>query len=264
MRHKRMALLCTVAAALLLCCEPRINAQQSAQATSPSARSSAHPPDLSGNWLVKSGSPSWDSSDPRGENPEHLAMTPWALERMRAARPPFGAQQTFEPNDPHQKYCDPPGPFRMYSYPWQFTIVQTPSQVYLMFEYLHIWRIVAMNQQHAKDLDATWLGDSVGRYEGDTLVIDTVGFNDKTWLDNVGHPHSDALHTVERFRRLDHDTLQLEITFEDPKAYAHSFSAMRTFKLSKFPMGETMCSLSEDQSFQKGVMDPTVAPESAK
>jgi hypothetical protein len=63
------------------------------------------------------------------------------------------------------------------------------------------------------------MGDSIGRWEGDTLVVDTIGFNDKTWLDRIGHPHSDALHVVERFRRVDRDTLQDDITIDDPKAY---------------------------------------------
>jgi hypothetical protein len=121
-----------------------------------------------------------------------------------------------------------------------------------------------MNQPHPKDLDSTWLGDSVGRYDGDALVIDTVGYNDKTWLDMVGHAHSDQLHTVERLRRVDHDTLELQLTIEDPKAYTQSFTSKKTFKLSSFPMGETMCSLSEDQSFQKNIMDRTVSSPPAK
>jgi hypothetical protein len=104
----------------------------------------------------------------------------------------------------------------------------------------------------------------VGRYDGDALVIDTIGYNEKTWLDMVGHPHSDQLHTVERLRRVDHDTLELQLTIEDPKAYTKSFTAKKNFKLSSFPMGETMCSLSEDQSFQKNIMDRTVSSPPAK
>jgi hypothetical protein len=159
-----------------------------------------------------------------------------------------------------EKYCDPPGLTRMYSFPWQFTIVQTPANVYILFEYFHTWRVVAMNQPHPKDLDSTWLGNSVGKYEGDTLVIDTVGVNDKSWLDNVGHPHSDALHTVERFRRLDPDTLRLDLTIDDPKAYTKPWTATKTYKRTNFPLGETMCSVSEIQSFQKDVMERTVQP----
>lgn len=263
MRNRRISFLKNLAVSVgLLCGAPALLAQTATP--QPAAQSSSRVPDLSGNWAVKPGGTSWDPSDPSGSKPEQLPLTPWGLERLRAARPPFGAKQTFAPNDPHQRYCDPPGTLRMYSYPWQFTILQTPAQVYLLFEYLHVWRIVTMDRPHSKDLDSTWLGDSVGRYEGDTLVIDTVGFNDKTWLDNVGHPHSDELHTVERLRRLNQDTLELELTIEDPKAYTHSFTSKRTFKLSSFPMGETMCSLSEDQSFQQHIMDRTVSSPAAK
>lgn len=251
----------------LLCCGTAVHAQTNPpQETSklPAPQHSANVPDLSGNWAIRPGATSWDPSDPGGKNPERLPMTPWALERLRAAKPPFGANQSFEPNDPHQRFCDPPGPLRMYSYPWQFTIVQTPAQVYMLFEYLHVWRGITMNRPHPKDVDSTWLGDSVGHYEGDALVIDTIGYNDKTWLDMVGHPHSDQLHTIERLRRLDHNTLELELTIEDPKAYTQSFTSKKSFQLSAFPMGETMCSLSEDQSFQKNIMDRTVSAPPAK
>jgi hypothetical protein len=104
----------------------------------------------------------------------------------------------------------------------------------------------------------------VGRYEGGALVIDTIGFNDKTWLDMVGHPHSDSLHTVERIRRLSHDSLEMQLTIDDPKTYTKPFTATRVWKLSSFPMGETMCSVSEVQSFQKNIMDRTVSPSPAK
>jgi hypothetical protein len=268
MRNCRTNFLGNLVASLgLLFCPAILLAQTSATpgaANSRGARASAAVPDLSGNWTVAPGSPSWDPSDPRGDKPDQLPLTPWGRERFQANKPPFGAHQTFKPNDPHQLYCDPPGALRMYSYPWQFTIVQTPAQVYILFEYLHVWRMITMNQPHPKDVDSTWLGDSVGRYEGGALVIDTIGFNDKTWLDMVGHPHSDALHTVERIRRLSHDSLEMQLTIDDPKTYTKPFTTTRVWKLSSFPMGETMCSVSEVQSFQKNIMDRTVSPSPAK
>jgi hypothetical protein len=75
------------------------------------------------------------------------------------------------------------------------------------------------------------MGDSIGKWEGDTLVIDVIGFNDKTWLDRAGHPHSDALHVTERMRRVNHDTLSDEITIEDPKAYSKPWTAQIGFQL---------------------------------
>jgi hypothetical protein len=74
------------------------------------------------------------------------------------------------------------------------------------------------------------MGDSVGWWEENTLVVDTAGLNDKTWLDQVGHPHSDALHVVERIRRIDRETLQDDLTIDDPKAYKKPWTGQQVFK----------------------------------
>ena len=222
-------------------------------AESRKSRASASTPDLSGFWGpgARQGL-RWDVSG-------DLPMTPWAAEKYKAARPPFGPNATFEDiNDPVQLHCDPPGIPRIYNYPWQMTLIQTPRIVYILYEFSRMWRSVAMDRDHPKDPDSTWLGDSIGRYDGDALVVDTVGFNDKTWLDHPGHPHSDALHIIERFRRLNRDTLEVLITVDDPKTYTRSFTGRRLFELSTSPMGETLCSLSENESFKKEIMDPTV------
>ena len=229
------------------------NTGLSQTATTPQVQSAANVPDLSGLWGQGArGGLRWDVT---GE----LPMTPWATEKYKAARPPFGSNATFEAiNDPVQLYCDPPGIPRIYNYPWQLTLLQTPKIVYILYEFTRTWRSVAMDRDHPKDPDSTWLGDSVGRYEGDTLVVDTVGLSDKTWLDHPGHPHTDALHIVERFRHLDHDTLEVLFTIDDPKAYTKQFTGRRLFKLSVSPMGETLCSMSENESFRQQIMDPTV------
>jgi hypothetical protein len=223
------------------------------------AASSIRVPDLSGYWNVKGGSPSWDPADLQGHNPGGLAMTPWARQKLDAARPPFGANATYDSvTDPVQKYCDPPGITRLYQYPYEFMFIQTPGTVYILYEFTRVWRAIPLNQEHPRDPDATWMGDSVGKYEGDALVIDTVGFNDKTWIDQLGHPHSDALHLVERLRRADRDTLEVEVTIDDPKAYEKPFSAKRIFTRAASPPTEALCSLSEMQAFQDQVMNPTV------
>jgi hypothetical protein len=222
------------------------------------APSVAHVPDLSGSWAVVGGAPSWDPSDPRGLKPDELPMTPWAVEKYKAARPPFGANATFDAvNDPVQKYCDPPGITRLYAYPWQFAFIQNPGVVYMIYEFTGLWRPIWLDREHPKSPDSTWMGDSIGRYEGDTLVVDTIGLNDKTWIDQVGHPHSDALHLIERIRRVDQDTLEVTVTFDDPKAYTKPFTGKRVFKRSSSPMEVTLCSLSEMQSFDDEVMKTT-------
>ena len=102
--------------------------------------------------------------------------------------------------------------------------------MYILYEYTKVWRAVYMDSEHPKDPDSSWMGDSIGKYKGDTLVIDTIGFNDKTWLDQTGHPHSDALHVVERIRRPDHDKLEVTVLIEDPKAYTKTFSATKVYR----------------------------------
>src|ERR1700676_1694154 len=212
-------------------------------------------PDFSGPWSVVGGSPSWDPSDPRGGKPDELPRTPWAVARFKAARPPFGANATFDAvNDPVQKYCDPPGITRLYAYPWQFALIQTPGVVYILYEFTGLWRPIWLDREHPKSPDSAWMGDSIGKYEGDVLVIDTVSLNEKTWIDQVGHPHSDALHLIERLRRVDQDTLEVSVTFDDPKAYTNAFTGKRTFKRSSSPMEVTVCSLTEMQSFDDEVM----------
>ena len=99
-------------------------------------------------------------------------------------------------------------------------IVQTPKEVIEIFEYDHLVRHIYIDgRPHPEDPDPTWMGNSVGHWEGDTLVVDGIGFNDKSWIDRVGHPHSEKLHTVERFRRVSPSTIEMDFTLEDPVAY---------------------------------------------
>jgi hypothetical protein len=221
-------------------------------------------PDLSGIWDADvKGSEglrvnTWDSSDPYAKHPEQAPMTPWAAEKFKGVRPPFGALQTFDnTNDPVQRFCDPPGVPRIYMYPWELTFIQTPKIVYILYEFTSMWRAVHMDRGHPKDPENSWMGDSVGKYEGDALVVDTIGFNDKTWLDQAGHPHSDALHVIERIRRLSHDHLELSVTIDDPKAYTKTFSATKVFQFTDAPMGETLCAYSEMKEFQEKVVEKT-------
>lgn len=242
----------SVIAAVALVCFSSTYARQGTPASS-------HIPDFSGYWGPGPHGPigGWDKNPP--------PMTPWGQARYNAARPPFGPKATFENiNDPVQLYCDPPGIPRIYPYPWEFTILQTKSVVYMLFEFTRTWRSIAMDRDHPKDPDETWLGDSVGHYEGDTFVIDTVGFNDKTWLDQTGYPHSDQLHLIERIRLADHDTLEIGLTAIDPKTYTEPITGKRFFKRTNSPMGETICSVSEMHAFQKEIMDPTTTKPPTK
>jgi hypothetical protein len=109
--------------------------------------------------------------------------------------------------------------------------VQTPKELIMLFEYDHIVRhIYTDGRQHPADASATYMGDSIGHWDGDTFVIDSVGFNDKTWLDRAGHPHSDKLHVTERLHRIAADRLQIDFTIEDPVAYAKPFTSSMFFR----------------------------------
>jgi hypothetical protein len=106
-------------------------------------------------------------------------------------------------------------------------------------------RKINLNREHPPKFEANWMGDSVGRWDGNTLVIDTVGFNDRTWLNNAGAPHSDALHLVERIRPvLDGKYLEYKVTAEDPKNLTRPATYTRYYEKLKTEIQENVC---EDQ-----------------
>lgn len=125
--------------------------------------------------------------------------------------------------------CLPPGVPRALGAPFPIEILQDATSVTILYEYMHlIRRIPTDGRKHPDDLDATFMGDSVGRWEGDTFVVDATGFNDRTWLDTQGHQHSDALHVVERLRRAASDAIAYDVTIDDPKTYQRAWTASRT------------------------------------
>jgi hypothetical protein len=136
-------------------------------------------------------------------------------------------------DDPEGK-CLPPGIPRMMATPFPFQIFQLPDRVLFVFEGgAHIWRpIFTDGRGHPKDPNPSFLGDSVGHWEGDTLVVDAIGFNDETWLDQDGHPHTEALHVVERFTRTDEMTLHYEATIDDPQSYTKPWKTSYTIPWS--------------------------------
>ena len=143
-----------------------------------------------------------------------------------------GAETTFKnhrgEDDPTAR-CLPPGVPRALGAPFPIEILQDAGSVTILYEYMHlIRRIPTDGRSHSEDPDLTFMGESVGRWNGDTLVVDAVAFNDQTWLDTTGHQHSDALHVVERYRRTGADSIAYEVTIDDPKTYTQSWNASRT------------------------------------
>ena len=133
--------------------------------------------------------------------------------------------------DDPEANCLPTGVPRLAPYPWK--IVQTPTLVVFLFEgNIHSYRQIFLDgRAHPKDPDPTWYGDSIGHWEGDTLVVDSVGFNDKFWFDFAAHPHTDKLHITERYRRPDLGHLESEVTIDDPGAYTKPFTLHGQFPL---------------------------------
>jgi hypothetical protein len=134
--------------------------------------------------------------------------------------------------------CMPLIPPDAFGVPYEFQIIQNRDHLVIIHEYPGTFRIVPLDgEPHQVDPDPAWLGDSVGRWEGDTLVIDTIGYNEKTEI--AGYRHSEALHTVERLRRVD-GGFDYEITIEDPNVFAAPFTQTRQFRLTAAPMKRVM------------------------
>ncbi|MEP7306308.1 MAG: hypothetical protein ABJA98_12390 [Acidobacteriota bacterium] len=110
-------------------------------------------------------------------------------------------------------------------------IVQTPGLIVIMLELGGTRQIYMDGRKHVADPSPSWLGYSVGKWEGDTLVVDTVGFNGKSWLDILGHPQSESAHVVERYRRRDFGHMDVEITIDDSKWYTKPFTVKVTHLL---------------------------------
>lgn len=127
--------------------------------------------------------------------------------------------------------CQPPGVPRILSQPMPFEFLQRDEIIFISYQWNHLVRVVEMDVPQPEPIGPTFFGQSVGRWEADTLVIDTIAFNDSTLLDDLGMPHSDSLHLTERYR-LDSDArrLQLQLTIEDPQTFSKPWQAELQFR----------------------------------
>jgi hypothetical protein len=219
-----------------------------AQAANPSV------PDLSGLWNHNPNDVFGDP--PSGPGPVHNLLKgagrgmwrgdskapilkPWAAEVVQhqadleaANMPPFTSQQT----------CTPSGVPNIMQLPDIVQFLQTPKEVAIIYARDHQVRIVHMNVRHPANLTPSWYGDSVGHYEGDTLVVDTIGQNEKNWTDRMGTPHTGQIHVVERYHTLnDGHTLRVDFTVEDPGAFTSAWSAYMEYARARGPIEEQVC-----------------------
>jgi len=249
---------------------PRVQTAASSQgAAANSQAGSSKVADLSGDWAPdpKRGGigQSLSLSDNGGRNrgkEEDIPYQPWALAKTLSEKPSTGGGAQFDvTTDPQVIYCEPPGVPHIYLWPIKTKFIQTTEAVYILHELGPFFRVVWLNSKHPADVDPQWWGHSIGWYEnGDTLVVDTIGFNDKTWLDQVGHPHTEQLHLIERYRRVDQTSLELNMTIDDPGAYTKPWNARRNFTLSKtgFLRYQQICSVRENQQFFDNLGKPAV------
>lgn len=161
----------------------------------------------------------------RGPAREPAPYQPWAAKKVLES---FNRRAIDDPT----AFCLDPGIPRVTSvglFPMQ--IVQTPKTIVMLYEYMNSHRIIAMNAKHPDDLEPTFMGDSVGHWEGNTLVVDVTGFNDKTWLIGAGTFHTEALHVTERYNRVDHDTITYDATMVDPNVLTKPWTFHTTIML---------------------------------
>jgi hypothetical protein len=202
----------------------------------PVPRTADGKPDLTGVWQAGSNRiGTWEETNSGGRGGE-VTPNPVVPTREPAPYQEWAAKKVLDSfnrrgvDDPMAR-CLSPGVPRIMMGLFPMQIVQTPTQVVMLFEVFHVFRVIPIDAKHPDDLESSYMGDSVGHWDGDTLVVDVTSFNDETWLGNTGTFHSDALHVVEKFKRVDYNTIQYEVTMEDPKVLTKPWTTRSTVML---------------------------------
>ena len=191
--------------------------------SAPAPKTSDGKPDFSGVWIPRAG---YTGNIAKDLKPDAVPFQPWAetLYKHRV--------ETQSREDP-QAYCVLSGVPREHVVPYPFKILNTKGIIVILYEALHSYRQIYMDGRALpKDPNPTWMGYSIGHWEGDTLVVQSSGFVDNNWIDNNGHPGTEALKLTERFRRPDFGHINLELTIDDPKAYTKPWSVNLLFTAS--------------------------------
>jgi hypothetical protein len=193
-------------------------------------------PDLSGIWLTGGG---YTRNIAKDLKPGEVSFQPWAAALYQHRVDTNGKE------DP-QAYCVLSGVPRENVVPYPFKILNTNGPIVILYEALHSYRQIFMDGRPLpKDPNPSWMGYSVGHWDGDTLVVESAGFVDNNWLDNSGHPGTEALRLTERFRRRDFGHIDAQITIDDPKAYTKPWTVNLQFTLTDTELIEYVCDENE-------------------
>jgi hypothetical protein len=227
----------------------------------------APPHDISGIWDPGNNGiqPLGPRAMPDDGKPEHqLPYTALGLETLNLHKPSNGVRSVLpgETNDP-VVYCNPQGMPREDLYELRTTqILQTPLNVFVLYEFGKIWRVVWTDGRGLpKDPEPRWFGYSIGNWVDDyTFVVQTSGTDERTWIDRAGRPHSADLRIEEKFHRVDHDTLELTVTIDDPKMYTKPWMAVDKLRFDlkppNFDVREMMCSPAEFEEYNQVIGKP--------
>ena len=166
-------------------------------------------------------------------------LQPWAAEQMRRENADVLAGKIGLTARSSCRPAGVPGWEHFIIEPIYF--IQLPKEILMLFSGDQQVRHVYLDVPHSRNPQLSWYGESVGHYEGDTLIVDTIGFNDKTFIDNYRTPHTDKLHVVEQFHKLNGKGLQVDITVEDPGAFTTRWSAIQRYRPVRIPYDEEVC-----------------------
>ena len=181
-------------------------------------------PDLSGKWSSKDNT--FARNLATGLKEEDVPLQPWAKALFDKRKDGSHSREDPDAN------CLPQGVPKIgaLAYPWR--LIQTPGSIVIIYEAFTLWRQIFMDgRELIPDPNPTWMGYSTAKWDGDTLVVDTRGFNGRLWLDQLGRPSTEALHVIERFHRRDFGHLDIHVTIDDPGAYTRPWSVKQEVAL---------------------------------
>ena len=226
---------------LLSCLLAPFRAVAQTRTYAPPRTSDGHP-DLQGIWQVLS-TAAWDIQDhhaqldvPAGKGVVEGNEIPYLPAALKKKQENFANRHALDP----ERNCLLPGVPRITYMPFPFQIVQSRNEVTILSEYLHAIRHIFLGGMHPPGPIEWWMGDSRGRWEGDTLVVDVIHFNAETWFDRAGNHHSEALHVVERYTRTGPDHIAYEVTIEDPQVFSRPWKMNVTLYRRQEPAMELL------------------------